>query len=316
MALTIGRKAAIGLGKETTRGTSPSAPSVWIPWVTMSFDDMVESIVDESAYGRLEDTANADVVETYADGNLEGNAGSITLGYLLENTFGSVSGERSSVDTTYWDHTFTVDSDNPLTQSYTYFLTDGIQDYAYSNGMVSSLTITAAIGQYLGVSGSLMAKKGVKVSGLTPSTTAEKIFIPKEISVEYPDGTPKPVTSFSLQVDKNTVKDLTLGEDTPQDFLATMFTVTGSLDILIEDESFKEQMLANMKRGMAFKAIGDSPSKDSIVVSMDRVQIMDYTKNYEKDGITSATISYKALYDVSNAKMIEVLLRNTKTTAY
>ncbi len=53
MANIIGRLMAVGLGKETTRGTAV-APSFFIPQTEFSVMDRDEKIMDTSALGRIE----------------------------------------------------------------------------------------------------------------------------------------------------------------------------------------------------------------------------------------------------------------------
>ena len=86
----IGRRSAvIGLGKETTPGTSVS-PTDWARLLSMDFRPMEEQIQNESAMGRVEKVNEAAVVSQWTQGSIEGKVGDTTIGYLLYSIFGTL----------------------------------------------------------------------------------------------------------------------------------------------------------------------------------------------------------------------------------
>lgn len=81
----------------------------------MSFDTKVEVIQDESSIGVIADSRGSDVVKKYAEGDISGNIGANSIGFLLMSLLGSVSTTGAGPEYT---HAFTLNNTN-ATQSLT-----------------------------------------------------------------------------------------------------------------------------------------------------------------------------------------------------
>ena len=84
----IGRLSAIGLGKETTRGTKV-APKVWIPKTTGVLGPSFEVATDDSGYGVIDEVFDTITTKNLSKLNLEGIVRDDFIGYLLLGALGS-----------------------------------------------------------------------------------------------------------------------------------------------------------------------------------------------------------------------------------
>lgn len=84
----IGRKQEIGIGKESTSGTSVSA-SVWFPKMSGAFKPKFVIDSDKSAWGTIAELREDQTVQQTTEVTLTGIARDISLGHLLMAAFGS-----------------------------------------------------------------------------------------------------------------------------------------------------------------------------------------------------------------------------------
>lgn len=141
MADYIGRKVAVGIGKETVRGTAV-APAFWVRHLSLDFKKRGEAVQNESALGRREKFSDSEIVREFAEGNLEGKVNSKSIGLILLGAFGTVN---SAANGAGYDHTFTVDQSN-TPQSLTIAKVDGVNSRRHALAMIRSLEINIEAG--------------------------------------------------------------------------------------------------------------------------------------------------------------------------
>lgn len=243
MSKFIGKLADIGIAKEAVRGTVETTASFWLPKLSLSLDDEIEQVVDESSVGVIEDAIDAKVVGKRAIGEIEGNIGDKSFGLILLSTFGAVN-TTGPTETSVYTHAY-----SPLQSaqhpSLTFFLDDPNQDYKYALGVTDSLEIEATIGKYATWKKSFRSKAGATAT-LTPSYTAENYFLPQHISLSYAAnlaGLSSPTTvdvrSVKLKISKNPEDDYKLGSLDQADILNKEMSVEGSIELVFNDNTFK-----------------------------------------------------------------------------
>jgi hypothetical protein len=83
----IGRLEKIGLGKETTPGTSVAA-AVWIPKTEGKLNPKTEKAKDNSAWGNIDELRDSQTVGQSAEIDLKGIVRSTLIGHILQAAFG------------------------------------------------------------------------------------------------------------------------------------------------------------------------------------------------------------------------------------
>lgn len=321
MTKFIGRLADIGIAKEAVRGTAENSVGFYLPKVSLTIDDGIEQVLDESSIGVIEDSPNASVVGKFAEGEIEGNIYDKSFGLLLFAALGgkSVSGPSDSAYT----HSFTV-AQSAQHQSLTLFLDDPNQDYKYALAMLESLEIDVMLAQYARYKAAFRSKAG-ETATLSPSYSAENHFLPQHGSVKIASdlsglgaASALNIRSVRLSINKNIEDDRKLGSVDPTDILNRQLAVDGSVELVFDANTFKTQMLADTAQAMRIRLtqttlIGSS-SVPQLTIDLAKVKFSKFEKNYENDGIVTATVDFKAHYSVGDTAMITAELINAQSS--
>lgn len=322
MSKFIGRLADVGVAIETTRGTAESAADFWLPKMSLTLDDEIEQVIDESSLGVIADSSDAVVVGKFATGEVEGKIGDKSIGTLLLATMGTVS--TTTTQSTAYIHTFSVD-ESAQHDSLTLFLDDPNQDYKYALAMIDSMEFDFALGQYAKFMASFRAKVGSTAS-LTPSYSVENNFLPQHGTLQYADdlaGLSSPtsvnIRSCRLTINKNVEDDRKLGSLDPVDILNKQMSVEGSMELVFDAETFKTEMLADTEKAVRIQftnsdvTIGSSLNP-RLQINLARVKFGSFTRNYGNNDIVTATVDFKAFYSTADSEQIEVELRNAQSS--
>lgn len=323
MTKFIGRLADIGIAREGTRGTAEGSADFWVPKLSLTIDDAVEQVVDESSIGVIEDSPNASVVGKYAEGEIEGNINDKSIGLFMLAALGAVN-TTGPADTSVYTHTFTV-SQSAQHPSLTLFLDDGNQDYTYALAMLNQLDLDITVGQFSKFMAAFRSKVGATAT-LSPSYTAETLFLPQHGSVKIASavaglGAASAINmrSVKLTISKNIEDDRTLGSIDQVDILNKQFAVEGTLELVFDSNTFKTEMLADTAQAMRIRltntnvTIGGS-SNPQLNIDLAKVKFSEFKRGYSNNDITMATVNFKAFYDASATSMITVELKNTQAS--
>ncbi len=323
MSKFIGRTADIGIAKEAVRGTAETAASYWLPKLSMSYDDTIEEVVDESSVGVIEDSVNSVIVGKSGEGEIEGNIYDKSFGLVLLSALGGVS-TSGPAETTVYTHTFTI-AQSAQHQALTIFQDDGNQDYKYALAMISQLDLDIALGQFSKFVAQFRSKVGATAT-LTPSYTAENHFLPQHGSIKIATNIAGlgaasviDVRSIKLSINKNVEDDRKLGSVDPADILNKQPSIEGSVELVFNSETFKTQMLASTAQAMRIRltntdvTIG-STLNPQITIDLAKVKFSNFKRNYGNNDIVTATVDFKAFYDTTTSSMISVEVKNTATS--
>lgn len=323
MTKFIGRQADVGIAKEASRGTAETSATFYLPKLSVSLDDKIDQAIDESSVGVIEDSPNAAIVAKMAEGQIEGNIYDKSFGLLLLGTLGSVA-TTGPAESTVYTHAFSVlqSAQHP---SLTFFLEDPNQDYKYALGMLTSLDIDIALGQFAKYSANFRSKVGATAT-LTPSYTTENFFLPQHGSLKTATNLAGlgaasviDVRSVKLSIAKNVDDDRKLGSVDPTDILNKQVAVEGSIEIVYNDTSFKTDMLADTAKAWRIRlsntdvTIG-STKNPQLTIDLAKVKITSYEKQYSNDDVTVATVSFKAYYSTADSAMMTMELINTQSS--
>jgi hypothetical protein len=104
----VGRRGTLGIGIEATRGT-PVTPTYWLPFVTMSFFDKIESARENQGMGVIADSDSFYVTMKQGEGEIEAQLYDQAIPYILSSLLGAVPVTTGSNPYT---HTLTLSSTN------------------------------------------------------------------------------------------------------------------------------------------------------------------------------------------------------------
>jgi len=315
----LGRQLECGVSVESVRGVAESAASVWLKKISTTVVERANKVVDESVRNVMADSLGNRIVQKWIEGDIEGNLHANAIGYLLYSLYGAVS--PATVESGVYRHTFS-DANTILYPSLSLFAKDGaISNLVFSNVMLNSLEISAAVDDYLKVTGSFMGKES-GVSTDTPSYETDYDFIGKDITVKFADteaglagATAVQAKDLTVTWSKDLINNFVLGAEKPSDILASKMAIEGSITVDYEDTTYKALYLADSYKYMQITVTGSQTigavSHPILQITLHRVAITDWNREDSAADLSTQPITFKAFYNQTDSKQSEVKLTNT-----
>lgn len=324
----IARQFNIGIAKEAVRGTA-LAPTYWLPYETLTIDDVITVAKDDSTYGVIEKGFGQQVTTFESKGSLDGNITDLGFGLILKATLGTDT--IGAVETGVKDHVFTVQqsAQHPsLSISVVEPNSNAGAGFAYPLAMVESLSVDIELDKYCKYKLGFMANKGAALSSTTAYVTENK-FKPQ-------DGTIKIASALSglsgasainikkatIDIKTNPVADKVIGNTSPIDRLNQEFEISGSFEMFYADRTMIDTYLL----GDAYFAISltfantnitiGAASNPTLTIRLAKCKLESVARKLDQKGIVSQTMKFTAFYSTGDTEMTDITLRNTVTTAY
>lgn len=318
MSRYIWRKINVGFGKETTRWTAV-APAMRCPKATLDFDEKSEKVIDESSIGVIEDSFDGHVSKQRAEWNFECNVYANVIWYILLNVFGKVTTSWSNGEFT---HAFEV-AENNQHQSLTIGLADDTQDKQFPLAMVNSCEISAEVGDFVKANIEFRSKKWQNAN-LTPSYSNDFALLWKNVQVYFANdlawldsAQAIKATNFTLTISKNLEDVDVLWSVEPDDFCNAQFGVEWNVELLRDNETYQQLFMNWTKQAMRIEIIDTNTTlstwNPTLTFDLASVIMTEFAKTQDNDALIRQWIDFKALYSMSDAKMITAKLINSQS---
>lgn len=302
MTKFAGRRGQLGIAVEATRGTAV-APQFWVPVATMSFRDTVEEARENQGMGVLADGDSKYVVMKFGEGEVESQLYDKALGAILVGVLGAAPNSSGSNPTT---HTYTLSNSNQG-KSLSLFWKDPDRSDIYRLGMVDSLQLSVEPNGIVNWTIGFKSKTAQDYTAQTPSyTSLGSKFLHQHLTFKLASAvgglsaaTPISLKNLELNINKNTVFDSVMGTVEPEDILNQQISVEGSLELNLEDDTYRDYMLNGTYRAMEIKLTNGSSS--ILTLQFPRVDFSTWEPDFTLDEIAKQTIDFKANYDAANA---------------
>lgn len=304
MTKFVGRRGTLGVAIESTRGVAPASASFfWVPNVTMSFRDSVETAREEQGQGKIADSDSNYVVMTMGEGDIEAQLYDKALGVILTGVMGAAP---STAGSNPYTHTFTLSNTNQH-KSVSLYWADPDRSDMFRLGMVSSFEISVEPNGIVSYTVGFMSKASEDWTSLTPNFTAlGSKFLHQHVQVRLAAtigalsaATPLSLKNLSLTINKNTAYDSVMGTVEPEDILNQQLSVEGSLNLNLEDDTLKGYMMDGTYRAMEIKFLRSASS--TLTFQFPRVDFTEWEPDYTLNEIAKQTVNFKANYDQANA---------------
>lgn len=319
----VGREIEFGVATEATRGSAESAADKWLRKVTANVVERATHAIDETTRGRLEDGEGRRVVQKHIEGDVEGILHADVIGWLLSNIYGVVV--SSQVSGSIYSHVFSL-GQNIQHQSLTLFAKDGaVQQLTFSNAMINTLEITAAIDDYVRFNASFLASVAADNSD-TPSYDTEYDFVARDITIKVASSeaglsgaTALKAKDVALTWDQGLIRDHVVGAYTPDDIYNARLMIEGNFTLNLSDETYKDLFLGDSSNYMSITIQGEadlgSGNNPTITIVLNKVQIMDWNRAGAANELVTETISFRAYYRPADTEQSTVTVKNL-TSAY
>ncbi len=323
MAKALGRIAAFGIAKETSRGTPEAAATYYVPFEKVSIDEKKEFVTDESSRGIIEGSLGQSIIREWAEGSIEAPIGDSTFPLVLYSLFGTLTTtDNADSNPAVKDHTLTV-AQSSQHQALTLFIDDpaGGQDYKHGLGVIDAVELKYEQNKFLSYTASFKAKEGADAT-LTPSYTAENRFLPQHFTFKMASAqsgltaaSATVLKSASLKITQNIEDDYVLGSMAPADFLTKQFTVEGTIEALWDSETIKDLFTAGTTRALRFDikntdvTIGTA-ANPQVKIDLYKAVFTELTRPFEVNNLIMQTIAFKGHYSTTDSKMLDVVCTN------
>lgn len=327
MTRIIGRLGSVGIAVETTRGTAV-APLFWVPVTGKDFDDKVDYIDNDSGMGNIVEKNDAIPNHLWGEGGYDGKIFDRSVGVELVALFGQspVSTQRAS--TGVYDHVFNLAQNNQhksLSLSYK----DANESLRWAMAMLNSWNLEGATDNYVRRTAQYISKKATTGVSQSVTYTEENEFGPKDISFalgtvdslsSLTSATAIGATGGSIEIAKNAEALYKLGSNEPDDIVNKQFAVTGTVDLFMDDTTYKALVLSGGKVSMRVKLLNTaidlgSGHNPQLTIDLPRVKLGEFEGGFDNNDIRTQTISFEGLFSLVEAKAITATLTN-RTASY
>lgn len=303
MTKFVGRRGELLLAKESSRGTGTVSNGIWTPRMTVSFDDKIESAREPEGLGKLADSDSNFVVQKMAEGEFEGQLNDKSVGLVLTSLLGS--SPVTAGGPTY-THTYTLSNSNQH-QSLSVLYQDPDTVKLYALGVVDSLKIVVEQNAIVTYTVGIKSKVGKDWTRQTASfTSIGNKFLHQHLIFKLADtvGALSGASAISLKklelnITANADFDAVLGTVEPEDILNQQFAVEGTVELLKQDETYRNYMLGGTYKAMDITLQGSSASK--LQFQFPRVDFTEWEQDRSLDSLVSQSIQFKGNYDAANA---------------
>lgn len=317
MTKFVGRRGNVAIGRETSRGVA-AATLFWLPFAKMSFDDKTTTVREAQGIGKIADGDAVYVTQTMGEGDVDSQVYDKALGVLLAGVLGAAP---VSTGSNPYTHTYTLSNTNQH-QSLTVIYQDPDQTKAFLNSMVDSWKVNVSQSAIVDHTFGFKSKVSKDWGTLTPSyTSLGSKYLHQNLSVKLAANiaglaaaSPISLKKLDFEVKKNAMYDNVLGTVEPEDILNQQLGVSGTLELLKQDDTYRQLMLTGGYKAMEIKLT--SSSNSILTLQFPRVSFTNWEQDRKLDDIVSQKIVFTANYDVANALDIisTATLVNTQTS--
>lgn len=306
MSKYIGRLVNVGLARETSRGTAVAA-SWWLPKANVAFFDKATKVTSRLNYGVIGDGAYAPKAFEWAEGTIEGDVFDKSFGYLLYSVFGSVVTSGTGAYT----HTFSLANTNQHT-SLTLTLADPDRADQYAMAMLDKIEINIKPDDIVAFTSDFKARTGRAMAIPTADYTAENKFLGRHAIIKVANttsglaaATALNLKSLKLVIAKNVKLNNTIGTVWADDIVNTKFEITGTLELDLIDQTYRQYMLDGSYRALRIQLVNPdvtipgNGANPSFTLDLTRVHFEEWEAIRPNDEIVMQKINFRALYDVT-----------------
>lgn len=302
MAKYVGRRASLGIAKETSRGVAVN-PSFWIPYGSISFDNKVEKVRIEEGFENIQDSSYAYVVKKYGEGDFEAPIRDKALGLILTAVFGQTPTTTGSGPYT---HSFSLLNSNQH-QSLSILVQDPNGATMFPLAMINSFEISVEPEGVVSYAVSFRSKAGNDwTSQNTDFSDLGELFLHQHLQVRVADNlaglsgaSEISIRRLTFTIEKNIMDWDDVGSVQAGDILNRQFSVSGSLELAYNDQTWRNYMLDETYKAMEIYLYKDANS--SLKIQMPRVDFFSWEPVKDLDEIATQTIEFKANYDAVNS---------------
>ena len=307
MALWIGRRMAVGIGKETSRGVGVD-PTYWLNCNSFSFADRPARALSEASFGGIWGGDQAPVTLTHAEGSFDVELGDQSFGLVLLALFGTLS-TSGPTDTAAFTHAYSLQNDNQH-DSLSIVTVDPIGNFIYELAMINTFELNIQPDAIVTYAVDFMSKASADSGAYVDSYGAEKKFVGRDLTFKVAATTASlgaasgvDLRSLVLRVEKNTEVNSVLSTVQPTDIVNRRFAISGEITLNYEDRVY-----LNLVKDGSYKAVridlthddtitGAATTKYQFTLDLSKCDFEGFEPDFALDEVVTQRLTFNALYD-------------------
>jgi hypothetical protein len=318
----IGRNISLAIAPESTRGVAEASAIKAVRKVECNLIPVVDTVVDDSTTGDLEDSEGQIKVRERSEGDVSGILRLDEFGYFLSNLYGLPTSEANGDG---FDHTFELEQ--TITHpTLTFFVKDGEVRQAKIGGVVvSSFEITASTDNFVRYTAKLIGKAGVTDASSLPAQTADKSFVGRDVTVKIASSlagltgaTALKIKNWKIAWNTNAEADYVLGSYSPDNIYNKQFAIEGEFEKNLVDEVFHDMREDNTSTFMEIEIKSTTEISTgvypTIKLTLHKVQLTSWNRGSGADELVTEVVGWKAYRNVEEAKQSTVVITNEVET--
>lgn len=124
-----------------------------------------------------------------------------------------------------------------------------------------------------------------------------------------------PLKSLKVTINQNVESQDVLGSVSPADFLNKEFSVEGTFEAILQNESdFKTQFMGPTPLAVRLDLLNSDVSNSELYFDMPKVTLQEYGTPYKVKDLVYQTLKWKATYSVSDTLLCKAVLINSVST--
>lgn len=323
MSEFIGRQIDAGIAVEAVRGTAETTATKFLRKVSANIIPNTNRVIDDSAFGKLEDADRIRSVQKWNEGDLEGVLHADPIGFLFYQLYGEV--ESTLVGSGVYDHVFTLEQ-TILHPTLTLFIKDSdVRSVKMANTVIQSMEITIATDNYVRFTASMVAKAESSAT-ITPSIDDEIDFVSRDAVVKIADtegglagATALKIKNLSITWDAGAIIDYVFGNYSPDNIYNGRFSIEGSFTKNYVDQTFEDLYKNDTFKYMSITITGETGigggNFPTLTILLNKVQIQDWSRGGGNDELITEEVAFKAFFNADDDQQSEITLRNN-TASY
>lgn len=322
----IGRKVAVGLARETTRGTAV-APAYWAKHLSLDFMQKSDKQYNESGMNVLDKFNESEVMKDWGEGKLEGKISDKTFGLILTSAFGAAPTTTTNADasTLVKDHTF-AQNQTSEGATLTVGLKDTLRDERYALGALDSLDLNIEAGQWAKFTATYKTKKPSASAGNTVVYVAENEFKGKFAVVKLAanvaglsGASAITLRTLKLSINRNVDPYFALGSNDPNNIINKEVEIKGDFVALFDAVTHRDTFLNNTYQAMSITltntdvTIGTA-ANPKLVLTFPKVSFSNWGVDQGLGNIVEQTLGIQPVYSLTDGYTWSSVLTNLVTS--
>lgn len=213
--------------------------------------------------------------------------------------------------------------------SYTLYSSDPVGDERSAYGMLDTLDLEIAVGDFAKFSSQWMAKAAESTSGLSPAYTDEVQFLSKHADLYFAAtesdlnaATAIGCQRFKLSIAKNLEAIQEFGDTDVASIHNKNFTAMGDLDALYKDTVLRDYLSTSEKKACRLALINDEATAlatgiyPSLYIDIAKAAFSSWSRTDDLDGLTSQTLGFDGCWSDDDSMSLHAVIIDAQSTAY